>query len=124
MANSFDQNFSKSGDNADRISEVRVVSAKLRATDPSDFNIGNVVSVKFYMSKTNGDNEVLVATRTDISQNAGNDIVLDIDNSNFLDQLMRERDIKVRMVYKLRNSINTDASLRLSLGLSAYPNRK
>ena len=123
MANSFDQNFSKSGNNGDWVSEVRIVSAKLRSDDPSDFNIGNIASAKFYMSKPDGTNEVLVAQRTDISPNVGNDIVLDIDNSNFLDQLIREPEIKVRMVYKLRNHIQTDASLRLVLGLGAYPGK-
>ena len=114
-----------SGDNGDKVSEVRVVSAKLRSVDPnSDFNIGNLESAKFYMSKADGKEEVLVASRTDITANVGNNMVLDIDNSNFLDQLIREPDVRIRMVYRLRNSIGTDASLRLVLGLSAYPNRQ
>ena len=123
MATSYDQNFFKNGDDGDKVSVVRVVSAKLRSIVPTDFNIGNLVSAKFYMSKTDGKDEVLVASRTDITEGVGNSIVLDIDNTNFLDQFIPLPDVRIRMVYKLRNNISTDASLRLVLGLSAYPNR-
>src|SRR5580698_5002532 len=46
MATSFDQDFKKDGNNADKVSEVRMVSAKLQSKDPTDFNIGNLASVK------------------------------------------------------------------------------
>jgi hypothetical protein len=123
MATSFDQNFTKSGNNGNNVGEVRVVSARLRSVDPTDFNIGNIVSAKFYMSQHNGEDEVLVASRTDITAGVGNSIVLDIDNSNFLDELIRQPDVRIRMVYVLRNKIDVDANLRLVLGLSAYPNK-
>lgn len=122
-ATSFDQNFSKSGDNADRINAVRIISAKLRSINPATFNIGNIAEARFYMAKPDGSGEVLVASRTDITADVGNNVVLDIDNSHFLDQLIRMPHVRIRMVYKLRNGISSDASLRLVLGLSAYPNR-
>jgi hypothetical protein len=121
MATSFDQDFSKSGNNANNCSDVRIVSAKLRSIEPSDFNLGNIASAKFYMSKPDGTDEVLVASRADITKGAGNDIVLDIDNTHFLDQLIREPNVRIRMVYILRNKITYDANLRLVLGMSAYP---
>ena len=124
IANSFDQNFSKSGKNADRITLVRVISAKLRADDPSDYNIGNLSSVKIFLSKDDGTDEMQVAQRQDITANAGNEINLDIDNSKFLDQLVREHNIKVRMVYKVRKTFTRDVSLHVILDLSAYPNPK
>jgi hypothetical protein len=124
IANSFDQNFSKSGNNADRITLVRVVSAKLRSDEPTDYNIGNLSSVKIFLSKEDGKDEMLVAKRTDISANAGNGITLDIDNSKFLDQLVREPNIKIHMVYKVRKPVKRDVSLHLILDLSAYPNPK
>lgn len=124
MATSFDQSFSKNGNNGDQVGEVRVVSAKLRSVDPSDFNIGNLVSVKFYIAQHNGEDEVLVASRTDITEGVGNNIVLDIDNSNFLDRLIRQPDVRIRMVYVLRHKIDTDAGLHFVLGLSAYPNKQ
>ncbi len=122
IATSYDQNFTKDGNNANHVGEVMVVSAKLRSTDPAGFNIGNLEYVKFYMSKHDGSDEILVASRTDITQGVGNSMVLDIDNSNFLDQLVRQPDVRIRMVYKLRNSVNTDVTVKLILGLSAYPN--
>src|ERR1700742_4289383 len=94
LANSFDQNFSKSGDNGDRVSEVSIISARLKSVGPVDFNIGQLKSVKIYMARENGKDEVLVASRSDISPNVGNTLTLDIDNSNFLDQLVRQPDIR------------------------------
>lgn len=118
---SFDQNFSKSGNNGARISNVRIVSAKMVATLPSDFNIGNLVSAKVFMAKANGDGEVMVGSRSDIGPNSGNNIVLDIDNSHFLDELVREKTVRIKLVYQLRNKITIDASLRIVLGITAEP---
>jgi hypothetical protein len=121
MANSFDQNFTKSGNNGDRITLVRIVSAKLMSTDPSDYNIGNLASVKIYLSKEDGKDEILVARRDDIGANVGNNVVLDIDNSHMLDELVQEQSIRVRMAYKVRKGFSTDASVHVVLGLAAYP---
>jgi hypothetical protein len=73
------------------------------------------------MAKADGSEEVLVASRSDITPLVGNGLVLDIDNSAFLDQRVREPKVRIRMVYKLRNHIDADASLHLVLGLGAYP---
>jgi hypothetical protein len=121
IANSFDQNFSKNGNTADRITLVRVISAKLMSDEPTDYNIGNLSLVKIYLSKSDGADEMLVATRSDIGPNVGNNITLDIDNSKFLDQLVREPNIRIRMTYKVRKAVNRDVSLHVILGLSAYP---
>src|ERR1700694_3347181 len=59
MATSFDQNFSKSGNNGYMISMVRVISAKLSSVEPTDYNIGNLTSVKIYLSKNDGSDEIL-----------------------------------------------------------------
>jgi len=120
MATSFDQDFTKDGNNANHINQVMVQSAKLRAVEPSGYNIGNMEYVKFYMSKHDGSGEVLVASRTDITKGVGNSMVLDIDNSNFLDELIRQPDVRIRMVYKLRNSINSDVTLKLVLGIGGH----
>jgi len=124
MANSFDQNFSKSGNNGDRISQVRVISAKLRTDEPSDYNLGDLASVKIYLSKEDGKDDILVASRSDIGANVGNEIVLDIDNSQLLDDLVRESGIRVRMAYKLRHAASTDVTVHVVLGLAAYPSDK
>ena len=121
-ATSFDQNFGKS--NADRVKMVRIVSAKLMATEPSDNNLGNLSEVSIYLSDNKGQDEVMVASRSDIGANVGNNVVLDIDNSNMLDELIREPEIRVRMTYKVRKSSKTDASVHVVLGLAAYPSPK
>jgi hypothetical protein len=123
MATSFDQDFKKDGNNADKVSLVRIESAKVTSEEPTDFNIGNFISMKIYMSKVDSTDEVLVASRTDITPLVGNSMVLDIDNSNFLDHHVREPKVRIRMVYQLRNHINVNANLHLVLGLGAYPNR-
>jgi hypothetical protein len=119
MATSFDQNFSKNS--GDRITLVRIVSAKLMSTEPTDYNIGNLSSVRIYLSKEDGQDEILVASRNDIGASVGNNVVLDIDNSHMLDELVRQPQIRVRMAYKVRKSINVDASVHVVLGLAAYP---
>lgn len=121
MATSFDQDFTRDGNNGRNVSEVRVVSARLQSKEPSDFNIGNLLSVHVYMARADGKDEVMVASRTDITAGAGNNIVLDIDNAHFLDQLVREAHVRIRMVYRLRDHMNADAHLHLVLGLGAYP---
>ncbi|HEY5325790.1 MAG TPA: hypothetical protein VIJ27_02225 [Mucilaginibacter sp.] len=123
-ATSFDQDFKKGGNNADKVSEVRMVSARIESRDPADFNIGNLVWTKIYMSKADSSGEVMVASRTDISPMVGNSMVLDIDNSNFLDEQAREPKVRIRMVYRLRNHINVNANLHIVLGLGAFPNRQ
>lgn len=120
-ATSFDQRISKNGNPGDKIKQVRIMSAKLQSKDPSDFNIGNLESAKIYMSKTDGSEEVLVASRTDITPGVGNSLVLDIDNSNSLDKIISEPKAKIRMVYMLHNRIYVTANLRLVLSLSANP---
>jgi hypothetical protein len=119
--NSFDQDFTKDGNNAGRISEVRIISAKLQSSDPSDYNIGNIASVRVYMAKSDGSDEVMVAIRKDITANAGNGITLDIDNSHFLDALVRQPSVRIRMVYRLRKAVDTDVSLKVSLGIGSNP---
>jgi hypothetical protein len=120
MATSFDQDFTRDGNDANHINDVMIQSAKLRSTEPSGYNIGNIEYVKFYMSKHDGSGEILVASRTDITKGVGNSMVLDIDNSNFLDQLVREPNVRIRMVYKLRNTIDSDVTLKLVLGIGAH----
>jgi hypothetical protein len=121
LANSFDQNFSPNGNNGNNVSEVSIISARLESTEPANFNLGNIKTLKVYMASEDGKNEVLVAQRKEINADIGNTLTLDIDNSTFLDKLVRQPDIRVKMVYELRRKIETDASLHLILNINAYP---
>jgi hypothetical protein len=119
IAVSFDQSITKDGKPGSHIKDIRVVDASLKSYEPSDFNIGNLVYVKVYMSKEDGTNEVLLASRTDITPGVGNSMVLDTYNITFIDELIKETRIRIRMEYQLRNHINTNASLHLVLNVSA-----
>ena len=121
MATSFDQDFTRSGNNANNVSKVRVVSAKIESRNPSDFNIGNFSSIHVFIAKADGSDEVMIASRTDITAGVGNSMVLDIDDSHFLDEMVRQPNVRIRMCYRLRNHIDVDASLHVVLGLGAYP---
>lgn len=121
LASSFDQNFSGDRNTAYKISDIHLTSARIRSVSPTSFNIGNVTEVKVFMSDPKGGDEIMVASRTDITPNVGNNLILDIDNSQKLDQLIRLPHVKIRMTYKLRNAIGTDSRVQLILGLRAKP---
>ncbi|MBC7653632.1 MAG: hypothetical protein H7098_04055, partial [Oligoflexus sp.] len=76
-ASSIDQIFTGSGSNTSQISQVRMSSAKIEAVSPSSQNLGVFKSINVYL--LNGSNQVLVATRNDVSATTGNSLVLDID---------------------------------------------
>jgi hypothetical protein len=120
-ANSIDQSFVKGGNDANNVNAVRIISAKLQCVEPSDFNISQLASVEIYMGKADGKDEEMVASRKDIGPNVGNSMVLDIDNTHFLDELVRQPSIRIRMVYKLRGKASTDVNLHVILGIAAYP---
>ena len=122
-ANSFDQIFTGQGSNTEAVKEIRIASAKIVASNPSSQNLGVIKSIKIYLSRGDGSREILVASRTDISSSAGSSLVLDIDNSRFLDDYIKGSTVRVRMEYVLRESINSDASVKVSLGFSVAPTR-
>ena len=122
-ASSFDQDISKNRDTSARVKEVWVASARLKSENPTGFNIGNFVYVKVYASKAAGADEVLVASRTDVTPDDGNTLELDINNQVYLDKLIHEPQIKIRLVYQLRNPIDVNAHLHLVLRISANPGK-
>jgi len=119
-ASSFDEIFgNQNGTNY--IKEVRIASAKLDASSPANKSLGMFKSVKLYIS--NGDSgEILVASRSDVQQNIGSNLVLDIDNSKFLDDYIRGNSLKIRLEYILRNANTTDVSIRTALSFTSAPN--
>jgi len=121
-ASSFDQIFgNQSG--ADYIKEVRVTSVKLEASNPTNQNLGIFKSVKLFI--VNGSNsEVMVASRSDVSENIGNNLVLDIDNTRFVDDYIKGSNLKMRMEYTLRNNLTSDVSVRAAVNFSSSPNPK
>ncbi|MDB5121409.1 MAG: hypothetical protein JWN56_2627 [Sphingobacteriales bacterium] len=120
-ATSFDQIFTGKTTNNENIKEVRITSAKIIASSPANQNLGVFRSVKVFISMGDGSSEVLVANRTDISSNPGNSLVLDIDNSKFLDSYLKSSSVRIRMEYVLKDQLNVDLSVKASLGFSASP---
>ena len=118
-ASSIDQIFTGSGSNTSQISQVRMSSAKIEAISPSTQNLGVFKSIRIYL--LNGNNQTLVASRNDVSTTTGNSLVLDIDNSKFLDEYVKSGDVRVRMDYVLQNGLSVDLSVRASLGFNTSP---
>lgn len=123
-ATSFDQIFTATGNNADQVKDVRIATAKLIASNPASFQFGHFKSVKVYIAKSNGSNEIMVASRSDIGSGAGNNLQLDVDNAKFLDDYLRGSSMRVRVAYTLRDSLDKDISIKCSLGFSASPGAK
>ncbi len=120
-ANSFDQIFTGQGTNTSSVKEIRIASAKIESSNPSNQNLGVIKSVKLYLSRGDGSGEIMVASRTDITPTTGSSLVLDIDNSRFLDDYIKGSTVKIRMEYILRDALNVDASVKASLGFSVAP---
>jgi hypothetical protein len=120
-ASSFDQVFTGQGSNTGSVKEVRVASAKLIASNPSNQNLGVFKSVRLYISRGDGSAETMVAQRTDVSSTVGSSLVLDIDNSKFLDDYIKGNTVKIRMEYELREGLTADVSVKASLGFSTTP---
>ena len=118
---SFDQIFgNQNGTNY--IRDVRVASVRLDASNPSNQSLGIFKSIKLFI--VNGSAEVMVASRSDVAENIGNNLVLDIDNSRLLDDYIKGSNLKVRMEYVLRNSLTSDVSVRAAINFSSLPNPK
>ncbi|MES2417799.1 MAG: hypothetical protein V4541_06400 [Bacteroidota bacterium] len=121
-AGSFDQIFGNEN-GSQYIKEVRVASARLDASSPSNQNLGLFKAVKLYIVNGNGA-EVMVASRSDVSENIGSNLVLDIDNSRFVDDYVKGSNLRIKMEYVLRNNLTSDVSVRAAINLSSSPNTK
>jgi hypothetical protein len=121
-AGSFDESLGNVNGNQ-YIQDIKIASARLIAANPNNQSMGMFKSVKFFISN-GGIEEVMVASRNDVSEHIGSDLVLDIDNSRFFDKYIKGNSLKIRMEYVLRESLTTDVSVRTSLSFSASPGHK
>lgn len=118
-ASSFDEIFGNQ-DGTSYIKEVRIASAKLTASNPAAKSMGMFKSVKLFISSGKS-GEVMVASRNDVQENIGSSLVLDIDNSRFLDDYIKGSNLRVRIEYVLRNSTTTDVSVKSTLSFTSSP---
>jgi hypothetical protein len=121
-ASSFDEVFGNQSGN-DYIKDVRIASAKLIASNPNDKSMGMFKSLKIFISN-GASGEVMVASRNDISENIGSTLVLDIDNSRFVDKYIKGSSLRIRIEYVLRQALTTDVSVRTSLSFGSSPDNQ
>ena len=121
-ASSFDQIFGNQNGTT-YIKEVRVASARLDASNPTNQNLGIIKSVKLYIINGSGA-EVMVASRNDVAENIGSNLVLGINNSRFVDDYVKGDNLRIRMEYVLRNGLTSDISVRTAINFNSSPNIK
>ena len=110
------------GNNNAQIKDVRISDAKISVVSPSGGTLNALKSVKVYIS-SNGTNEKLVASRSDISTNSSS-LNLDLNNDGgFLDSIVKSSGLTVRTVYELKNQTTSDMNLKVSLNFSSVPVR-
>ncbi|WP_256002445.1 MULTISPECIES: hypothetical protein [Pedobacter] len=119
-ASSFDEIFGNK-EGKSYVRDVVMASARLTAVKPGDQNLGIFRSVKLYLSNGAG-YQIMVASRSDIQENIGPVLALDIDNTKILDTYLMGEDLHIRIEYILRSKSESDVSLRASLGFVAAPN--
>lgn len=105
------------GNNNAQIKNIRISEAKLTSVSGDDLSA--LKSVKVYISSS-GAAEKLVASRADIST-SGNTVTLDLNDTTYLDNIVKSSDLTVRTVYVLRNQVTRDTNMRVSLNFSSVP---
>ncbi|MCW3161937.1 hypothetical protein [Chryseobacterium oryctis] len=107
------------GNNNAKIKDVRISDAKIAVVSPTGGNLSALKSVKVYVS-SGGTNERLVASRTNISTNSSS-LNLDLNDTGFLDEVVKSSGLTVRTVYELKNQTSSDMNLKVSLNFSSVP---
>ncbi|UOE37738.1 hypothetical protein [Chryseobacterium oryzae] len=109
------------GNNNAQIKDVRISEAKISVVPPTSGDLSALKSVKVYIS-SNGTSEKLVASRSDISTNSSS-LNLDLNDSGFLDNIVKSSGLSVRTVYELKNQTSSDMNIKVSLNFSSVPAR-
>lgn len=107
------------GNNNAQIKDVRISEAKISVVSPTSGDLSALKSVKVYIS-SNGTSEKLVASRSDISTNSSS-LNLDLNDSGFLDNIVKSSGLSVRTVYELKNQTSSDMNIKVSLNFSSVP---
>ncbi|MBP7173755.1 MAG: hypothetical protein KBA33_06765 [Cloacibacterium sp.] len=102
------------------VKDIRISSANISTITPSGQSLGNFRSMKVYVSGSNT-GEVLVASRNDIGDNVGDNVMLDPSTSQTLDHIVKGESVKVRVAYILKSNATRDTNLRVSLRFSSVP---
>lgn len=109
------------GNNNAQIKDVRISDAKISVALPVGGNLSALKSVKIYIS-SNGTGEKLVASRSAIDTNSSS-LNLDLNDTGFLDTVVKSSGLTVRTVYELKNQTSSDMNLKVALNFSSVPVR-
>ena len=101
------------------VKNIRINNATATITSNGQ-SVGIFKSLKVYISSGSG-KQILIASRDNISDNIGNSLALDIDNSILLDETMKSGALQQKVVYELKSSPVSDINLRTSLQFSSEP---
>lgn len=107
------------GNNNAQIKDVRISDAKITVVSPTGGNLSALKSVKVFVSSS-GTGERLVASRANISSNSAS-LNLDLNDTGFLDQVVKSSGLTVRTVYELKNQTSSDMNLKIALNFSSVP---
>ncbi|KMQ68034.1 hypothetical protein ACM39_09200 [Chryseobacterium sp. FH2] len=107
------------GNNNAKIKDVRISDAKISVVSPSGGTLSALKSVKVYVSSS-GTGEKLVASRSNISTNTSS-LNLDLNDTGFLDEVVKSSGLTVRTVYELKNQTSSDMNLKIALNFSSVP---
>jgi len=107
------------GNNNAQIKDVRISDAKISVVSPSGGNLSALKSIKVYISSS-GTKERLVASRSGVSTD-GSSLNLDLNDSGFLDEVVKSSGVTVRTVYELKNQTSSDMNLKIALNFSSVP---
>lgn len=107
------------GNNNAKIKDVRISDAKVSVVSPSGGNLSDFKSIKVYVSSS-GTGEKLVASRSDISTSSSS-INLDLNDTGYLDEVVKSSGLTVRTVYELKNQTSSDMNIKVALNFSSIP---
>lgn len=107
------------GNNNAKIKDVRISDAKVSVVSPSGGNLSAFKSIKVYVS-SNGTGEKLVASRSNISTDSSS-LNLDLNDTGFLDEVVKSSGLTVRTVYELKNQTSSDMNLKIAMNFSSVP---
>lgn len=107
------------GNNNAKIKDVRISEAKISVVSPSGGNLSAVKSVKVYVSSS-GTGEKLVASRSNITTDSSS-LNLDLNDTGYLDQVVKSSGLTVRTVYELKNQTTSDMNLKIALNFNSVP---
>lgn len=107
------------GNNNAKIKDVRISEAKISVATPSGGNLSAFKSVKIYVSSA-GTNERLIASRSNISTNSSS-LNLDLNDTGYLDEIVKSTGLTVRTVYELKNQTSSDMNIKVALNFNSVP---